>query len=155
MRLSKLPLALTLAVPALTLGFLAPSIAQEPEEEKERTKVEGLAVQYLEIVTPDVEETIEALESIHDVEFSKPIPELGGARMATLESGGEIGVRAPMHEQEEPVVRPYLLVEDIGAAVKAAEDAGAKFAIGATEIPDRGTFALYFHGENQYGLWER
>lgn len=31
---------------------------------------------------------------------------------------------APMSEVEEPVVRPYLLVDDIGAAVRMAEEAG-------------------------------
>ena len=31
-----------------------------------------------------------------------------------------VGVRAPMHDAEEPVIRPYLLVEDIQAAWDAA-----------------------------------
>ncbi|MBT6211199.1 MAG: hypothetical protein HOI35_14430 [Woeseia sp.] len=33
---------------------------------------------------------------------------------------GLVGVREPMHEDEEPVVRPYWLVDDIEAAVEAA-----------------------------------
>jgi hypothetical protein len=33
--------------------------------------------------------------------------------------GGLIGVRAPLHESEAPVVRPYWLVADIEAALRA------------------------------------
>ena len=32
---------------------------------------------------------------------------------------------------------------------------GAQFAMMPTEIPDRGTFAIYFHGGVQFGLWEK
>ena len=48
--------------------------------------------------------------------FAEPEPGLGNARTAVLTSGGMIGVRAPMHAAEEPVVRPYLLVDDVEAA---------------------------------------
>ena len=56
----------------------------------------------------------------------KPIAELGNARTAELKGGGRIGVRAPMRETEAPVVRPYVLVDDIAAAVKTAEAAGGQ-----------------------------
>jgi predicted enzyme related to lactoylglutathione lyase len=52
-------------------------------------------------------------------------------------------------------VRPYILVGDIDAAVKAAEAAGAQMAMLPTEIPGQGRFAIYLLGGIQHGLWER
>ena len=70
-------------------------------------------------------------------------------------SVGKIGVRAPMREDEQPVVRPYVLVEDIEAAVKAAQAAGAEIAMPSTEIPGgHGKFAIYILGGIQHGLWQ-
>ncbi|MEM8785752.1 MAG: hydroxylase [Pseudomonadota bacterium] len=114
-----------------------------------------MQIYYLEIVTPEVEATTAALAAQHGVSFSGPQAALGNARVAMLEGGGRIGVRAPLRDDEAPVVRPYLLVEDIEAASKAAEAAGADFAMRATEIPEQGTFAIYFLGGIQHGLWER
>ena len=56
--------------------------------------------------------------------FGNPEPELGNARTASLPDGGLVGVRAPLRETEEPIVRPYWLVDDIKAALAAAEKAG-------------------------------
>ena len=39
---------------------------------------------YLEIVTPSVNETCDALEKAHGVTFGEPIAELGNARTAKL-----------------------------------------------------------------------
>ncbi|MEO1043311.1 MAG: hydroxylase [Pseudomonadota bacterium] len=114
-----------------------------------------MQIQYLEIVTPEVDKTCQALADQHGVSFSDPVPELGNARVAQLTGGGRIGVRAPMREDEEPVVRPYTLVADIAAASTAAEAAGGEFAMRATEIPGQGTFAIYFLGGVQHGLWEQ
>ncbi|MEL6360779.1 MAG: hydroxylase [Pseudomonadota bacterium] len=111
-------------------------------------------VQYLEIVTPNVNETCAALTKLQGVSFKGPEPMLGNAHVAVLSGGGQIGVRAPMRDDEDPVVRPYLLVDDIQAACAAAEEAGAEFAMPATEIPGHGTFAIYFLGGIQYGLWQ-
>ncbi len=114
-----------------------------------------MTVQYLEIVTPSVNETCEALANAHGVVFSEPIAEFGNARTAKLKGGGRIGVRAPMRETEAPVVRPYLLVDDIDAAVKAAEAAGAEVAMPPTEIPGgQGTFSIYILGGIEHGLWK-
>ena len=95
--------------------FIAKHIA--PEET-------NMQLQYLEIVTPDVDETCSVLAAQHGAQFSDQIPELGFARIASLSGGGRIGVRAPMRDDEEPVVRPYTLVDDIEAASAAAEAAG-------------------------------
>ncbi|MCB9860379.1 MAG: hydroxylase [Phycisphaeraceae bacterium] len=112
-------------------------------------------VHYLEIVTPDVNETCNALQKAHNVAFGEPVPELGNARTALLSSGGTLGVRAPMHDAEEPVVRPYVLVADIENAVEAARSAGAEIALPPMEIPGRGRCAIYILGGIQHGLWER
>jgi predicted enzyme related to lactoylglutathione lyase len=113
-----------------------------------------MQIHYLEIVTPDVAAACALYSQMHGVTFSEPAPELGGARTAELANGGLLGVRGPLHEQETPVVRPYVLVDDIEAAVKAAEQAGGFIAMGATEIPGRGRFAIVIHGGIQSGLWQ-
>lgn len=118
-----------------------------------RTKENTLNVHYLEIVTASVDETCEALSKAHGVTFGEPIPELANARTAKLKSGGRIGVRGILGA-EQPVVRPYVLVDDIQAALKAAQAAGAQVMMGATEIPGQGTFAIYNLGKIEHGLWQ-
>ena len=113
-----------------------------------------MKVQYLEIVTPLVEETCQALARAHGVIFGEPVAELGNARTADLQGGGRIGVRAPLRETEAPVVRPYMLTDDIAAAVKAAEAAGAEVAMPPMEIPGQGTFSIYILGGIEHGLWQ-
>jgi hypothetical protein len=113
-----------------------------------------MLIRYLEIVTPDVDATCASLEKLHGVSFGAPDAGLGNARTAALEGGGKIGVRAPMHETEQPVVRPYVLVGDIEGAVEAARAAGAEIAHPPLEIPGHGTFAIYIQGGIQHGLWQ-
>lgn len=113
-----------------------------------------MLVQYLEIVTPDVDATCSLLAKEHGVTFGPPDAGLGNARTAALEGGGRIGVRAPMAEHEQPVVRPYMLVKDIEAAVAAAQKAGGQIAVPPTEIPGHGKFAIYLLGGIQHGLWQ-
>lgn len=113
-----------------------------------------MQVHFLEIVTADVDATCGALERLHGVSFSAPEAELGNSRTAALAGGGRIGVRAPMHEMEEPVVRPYVLVDDIQAAAEAAEAAGGQIAHPPMEIPGHGKFAIYIQGGIHHGLWE-
>ena len=149
---------LALLVPALVLWAYSPGalgIQDSPALGAQASKKEkAMLVQYLEVVTADVDATCSALEKLHGVSFGKPEASLGNARTATLRGGGQVGVRAPMREDEESVVRPYMLVDDIEAAVKAAETAGGEIAMPATEIPGHGKFAIYFQGGIQYGLWE-
>lgn len=113
-----------------------------------------MQIQYLEIVTSNVDSTCATYGRLHGVSFSDPITGLGGARTAHLSGGGLLGVRAPMHHTEEPVVRPYLLVADIEAAVAAAVDAGGEVAHPPTEIPGHGKFAIYIQGGIHHGLWQ-
>lgn len=113
-----------------------------------------MQVYYLEIVTPDVDQVCAGYEAALGVKLGEPDPGLGNARTAPMPGGGLIGVRAPLRETEEPVVRPYWLVDDIEAAVAAAEKAGAQIAHPPLEIPGHGTFAIYIQGGVQHGLWQ-
>ncbi len=66
--------------------------AVNPEQQSEAEA--SMRVQYLEIVTPNVDETCAAGQG-HGVELNQPVPELGNARTADLAGGGRIGVRVP------------------------------------------------------------
>lgn len=114
-----------------------------------------MQVHYLEIVTNDVDAVCAAYEAANGVRFGTPDPGLGNARTAAMAGGGLVGVRAPLRETEAPVVRPYWLVDDIGAAIAAAAQAGGTIAIPPMEIPGHGTFAIYLQGGNDHGLWQR
>jgi uncharacterized protein len=114
-----------------------------------------MQIHYLEIVTPTVDEVCAAYAAAHGVQFGAADAGLGGARTAPLPGGGLVGVRAPLRETEEPVVRPYWLVDDIVRAVAAVEQAGGQIAHPPMEIPGHGTFAIYFLGDVQHGLWQR
>lgn len=113
-----------------------------------------MQVYYLEIVTQDVDAVCKVQEQIHGVKFSDGDPALGNARTASLSNGGIIGVRAPMHASEESIVRPYLLVENIEAALAIAEKAGGEIAHPPMTIPGHGKFAIYIQGGIHHGLWQ-
>ena len=113
-----------------------------------------MKIQYLEIVTKEVDAVCAAYASAHKVKFGEPDAGLGNARTATLAGGGLVGVRSPLRGTEEPVVRPYWLVDDIDAAVAAAVQAGGEVAHPPMEIPGHGTFAIYLQGGNDHGLWQ-
>jgi predicted enzyme related to lactoylglutathione lyase len=134
----------------LALGVL---VAEAPPAS---ASAEGAAitVRYLEIVTREVDAVVAAYSSAFNVQFGQPDKGLGGARTASLAGGGLVGVRAPLRETELPVVRPYWLVSDINAAVAAAVQAGGQVAHEPLEIPGHGTFAIYYQGGNDHGLWQ-
>ncbi len=113
-----------------------------------------MKIHYLEIVTKEVDAVCKAYAKASGADFGEPVAELGNARTAPLPEGGLIGVRAPMHETEEPVVRPYWLVDDIEAAVAAAVEAGGQVAHPPLEIPDHGKFAIFIQGGVHHGLWQ-
>lgn len=149
-------------VPVLTTGAAQSRQAAPGEGEAQaasmrrgenRPTESTLDVHYLEIVTASVDETCEALAKAHGVTFSEPNPALANARTAQLKSGGRIGVRGLLG-QEQPVVRPYMLVDDIQAAIKAAVAAGAEVMMAPTEIAGEGTFAIYYLGKIEHGLWQ-
>lgn len=111
-------------------------------------------IHYLEIVTPDVEAACDLYSQAYGWQFGPAAPELGGARVATLPDGSLCGIRAPMHEQEQPIVRPYLRVADVDAAAKQAAELGATIALEPTDLPGRGRIAIYFVGGIQQGIWQ-
>jgi len=113
-----------------------------------------MKVHYLEIVSHDVHAVCKAYELTHAVSFSEPDALLGGARTCALPDGSIIGVRGPLRDTEEPVVRPYWLVDDIEQAVENIETVGAEIAVAPMEIPGKGTFAIYILGSNDHGLWQ-
>ena len=113
-----------------------------------------MQVHYLEIVTKEVDAVCAAYAAATGVQFAGPDAGLGNARTAALPGGGLLGVRTPMHESEQPVVRPYWLVDDIGAALAAAVTAGGVIAHPPMEIPGHGTFAIYIQGGIHHGLWK-
>ena len=113
-----------------------------------------MQVYYLEIVTKEVEAVCAAYAAATGELFGEPDAGLGKARTAALQGGGLVGVRAPLSDTEEPVVRPYWLVDDIEAAVAAAVAAGGVVAHPPLEIPGHGTFAIYIQGGIHHGLWQ-
>ena len=113
-----------------------------------------MQIHYLEFVTKDVDAVCSAYTSAHNVQFSDPVAALGGARTAKLSGGGIIGVRGPLRDNEEPIVRPYVLVDDIEAAAAGAVKAGAFLALPPMPLPGYGTCAIYLLGGNEHGLWQ-
>jgi len=114
-----------------------------------------LRVHYLEIVCRDVNAQIAALERVHGLSFGPPVADLGQARVAEAANGSLVGVRAPLAEHELPIIRTYLEVDDIAKAVKEAEAAGGVVAYPPTRQGETGTWAIYFLGDIQFGLWQK
>ena len=111
-------------------------------------------IHYLEIVSPNSADICETYQQLHGLKFSEPDPSLGNARTAKLPTGGTIGIRAPLRETEAPVVRPYVLVEDIEASIATANDAGAEIALPPMELPGHGKCAIFIQGGIEHGLWQ-
>ena len=111
-------------------------------------------IQYLEIVTTDVDTACILYAKIHSVAFGSPDPNLGSARVADMGNGGLLGIRAPMHNAETPLVRPYILVPDIEAAVAAAVSCGAEIIVPPMMITGRGSCAILYQHGIQSGLWQ-
>lgn len=114
-----------------------------------------MRIHYVEIVCRDVASQCAALERVHGVSFGAPVADLGQARVAGAPDGSLIGVRAPLAEHEEPIIRTYLEVEDIAKSVREAEAAGAMIAYPPTRQGDTGMWAIYFLGDVQIGLWQQ
>ena len=131
-------------------------LPEDPQNMNDNDTYQGDAMQvhYLEIVTNDVETVCTLYSNMHGVTFGDSDENLGGARTARLASGATLGVRAPMHDAEKPVVRPYILVKDIEATVEAAADSGAEIAVSPMEIPGRGKCAIVIQGGIESGLWQ-
>jgi predicted enzyme related to lactoylglutathione lyase len=149
---------LGLLILAVVIG-LAASQAEEAQSDSEtprkRSSERVMQIHYLEIVTKEVDAVCASYAAANGIKFGKPIAGLGNARTTPLPDGGILGVRAPMRDSEEPVVRPYWLVDDIKSALAAAVKAGGEVAHPPFEIPGIGTFAIYIQGGVDHGLWQR
>ena len=117
-----------------------------------------MQIHYLEIVANDVDAVCTMYSKIYGIEsWSTPNPHLGNAVTAPLAgSGGTIGARAPMHDQETPVIRPYGLVPDVEEAVKvAAAEPGAIVAVPPLKLGGgHGTCAIVIQAGVEYGFWQ-
>jgi predicted enzyme related to lactoylglutathione lyase len=113
-----------------------------------------MSLHYLEVVCRDVERQCSVFERAHGLSFGPEVAELGQARVAESPAGHLVGVRAPLADHEEPIVRAYLAVGDITAAVAEAEAAGAMIAYPPTQQGDTGTWAIYIMDGVQIGLWQ-
>jgi len=113
-----------------------------------------MGVHYLEIVTRDVDGQISLMEQAHGLSFGAEVSDLGQARVAEAPDGSLVGVRAPLAEHEEPIVRTYLKVDDIHRAIEEVEAAGAVIAYPPTQQGETGTWAIYLLAGVQIGLWQ-
>ena len=126
----------------------------QPKPPSATAEGEAMKIQYLEIVTPEMDALVDQYSKVYSITFSEPNAGFGGARTAELDGGGMIGIRGPMRESENPVVRPYVLVDDIKAAVEAAVAAGGEVAVPPMEIPEYGMFAIVINGGIDCGFWQ-
>ena len=154
---------IALAVPFAAMPLLAACQQSEDSANADNDtspNVQGseektMQLQYLEIVTPDVDALCKQYSKVHGIAFSEPNVNFGNARTAKLNGGGLIGIRGPLRDSETPVIRPYALVENLEEAVAAAADAGAEIAIQRMEIPGgHGTIAVVIQGGIECGLWQ-
>lgn len=127
---------------------------QSNAHNKNADQASAMKIQYLEIVTTEVDAACELYSQMHGVTFGDADQNLGGARTAKLAGGGMLGIRAPLRDTEQPVVRPYVLVKDIKASVAAAAAVGAVVAMTPTEIAGYGEFAIVILDGIESGLWQ-
>src|SRR6185312_5013414 len=110
-----------------------------------------MARQYLEIVSNDADTLIALYQRLHGLSFGPPDPDLGQARVATHD-GTLVGIRKPLAAHEHPIMRTYIMVEDIHHAANEAEKQGATIAYPPTRQGQRGTFAIVIQGGVEHGL---
>lgn len=138
-------------------GKARPGEDTRAESSSKRSSSEGsnVTIHYLEIVSNDVDALCAAYEHVHSLSFGPEDPDLGQARVAVRPDGNLVGIRRPLAEHEQPTMRTYLEVADIHEAVEEAEEAGAIIAYAPTRQGERGTFAIFIHGDVEHGLWQR
>lgn len=109
---------------------------------------------YLEIVANDAAAMRDLMASVYGWRFEPPVAELGGAFVAVLPNGSRCGIRAPLRDSEQPIVRTYIRVDDVRAAAQRAEQSGAAIALEPTEIPGHGTIVIYIYGGIEHAMWQ-
>lgn len=111
-------------------------------------------VHYVEMVSPDPERTRDFLQQAYGWRFVAAGDDLGGAYVAVLPNGTRCAVRAPLRDDEMPLTRTYVRVENVEKAAKRAEELGAKVALPPVPLGDHGKIAIYFVGGVEHGVWE-
>lgn len=112
------------------------------------------SVYYFEVVTSDVAAVRKNFEATYDWTFRETGAELGHSLLAELPDGGRCGIRAPMREDETPIVRTYIAVDDVARAAAKAEAAGGVIALPPMKIPGHGNIAIYLLGGIEQGIWQ-
>lgn len=138
-----------------TIVLVLLSRCQSPSHNINVSGGQEMKAHYVEIVSKHVDQQCKALEHVHGLSFGPEVEDLGKAKVAESQSGTLIGVRAPLAEHELPIVRVYFAVDDIIAAVEAAEKVGAVIAYPPTKQGETGTWAIYILEGIQYGLWQQ
>lgn len=113
-----------------------------------------MKMHYLEIVCSNVDEICATYEKVHGLSFEAPDPLLGNARTAKMPDGGAVGIRGTLSDEEEYIVRPYFIVEDMDLALEFVKGQGGDIIHPPLEISGRGKFAIYSQGGVQQGLWQ-
>ncbi|AEJ60836.1 hypothetical protein Spith_0556 [Spirochaeta thermophila DSM 6578] len=112
-------------------------------------------VHYVEIVSTSVDAQCSFLKQVYGLSCDTMVEDLGNARVATMPNGVLVGVRSPLGDHEQPIVRTYFEVSDIMAAMRRAEAAGALIAYPPTKQGETGTWAICILDGIQYGLWQK
>lgn len=131
------------------------SSCKSPPQAVEEKGEPTMQAHYVEIVSENVDKQCKVLEKVHGLSFGLEVQDLGQARVAKTSTGVLVGVRAPLAEHEQPIVRIYFAVDDIEKAIKKAEAAGAVIAYPPTKQGETGTWAIYILDGIQYGLWQQ
>jgi len=111
-------------------------------------------IYYLEIVSRDADRLVPLYERSYGFKFAKPDADLGNARVAARQDGTLVGIRKPLAEDEKPVMRSYLVVDDVQKAVDGALASGASEAYPPTTLGAWGKFAIVIQGDVQHGFWQ-
>jgi predicted enzyme related to lactoylglutathione lyase len=137
------------------VGLVLLSACQSPPQTIKGKEGPEMQTHYVEIVSNTVDKQCKVLEQVHGLSFGSEVQDLGRAKVAKTANGIMIGVRAPLAEHEQPIVRIYFAVDDITKAVKEAESSGAVIAYPPTKQGETGTWAIYILDGIQYGLWQQ
>lgn len=140
---------------SIIVGLVLLSGCQSARQVVKGNRDPEMQAHYVEIVSNTVDNQCKALEHVHGLSFGPEVQDLGQAKVAKTANGTMIGVRAPLAEHEQPIVRVYFAVNDITEAIRAAETAGAMIAYPPTKQGETGTWAIYILDGIQYGLWQQ
>ena len=90
----------TLAVTVFAASVLGCASPKTDPDQRPARGGHPMQIQYLEIVTKDVDGVCAVYAAANGLQFGAPDAGLGNARTATLPGGGMVGVRAPLRESE-------------------------------------------------------